>query len=105
LTQGTFANRLNVTRETVSRWERGRLNPRHALQMAMAKMTSTHSNNAGKQHIRPRDIDRLRKKLGLTQAQFAMLLHTTRFTVLRWESGVQSPHSISIGMMNVWNLD
>ena len=99
LTQGIFADRLKVTRETVSRWESGRLKPRQALQIAMAQMTSTDANGAGKQRIRAKDVVRLRRELRLTQSQFGLLLHTTRFTVLRWESGLNAPHPASVEVM------
>jgi DNA-binding transcriptional regulator YiaG len=40
------------------------------------------------------DVQRLRKRLGLTQAKFARLLGVHRVSVARWESGaskVQAP--------------
>lgn len=37
------------------------------------------------------EIKTLRKKLGLTQAEFAVKLGVAEFTVRRWEKGVTSP--------------
>lgn len=37
--------------------------------------------------MRARDVNRTRRRLGLTQAQFAALLGVTRVTVARWETG------------------
>jgi DNA-binding transcriptional regulator YiaG len=38
--------------------------------------------------MRAKDVQRLRKRLGLTQARFGRLLGVHRVTVARWESGV-----------------
>jgi DNA-binding transcriptional regulator YiaG len=37
--------------------------------------------------MRAGDINRIRRRLALTQAQFAALLGVTRVTVARWEIG------------------
>jgi len=37
--------------------------------------------------MRARDVQRIRRRLGLTQADFAVLLGVTRVTVARWETG------------------
>lgn len=42
----------------------------------------------------PTGIKRLRKKLGLTQAEFAEKLGTGRVQVTRWENGTHKPSRI-----------
>jgi len=37
-----------------------------------------------------------KKKLKLTQAQFAKILRVSRETIARWESGGQHPHAVFI---------
>jgi len=37
--------------------------------------------------MKPSDVKRIRKELGVTGAELAKMLKTTRITVWRWESG------------------
>ena len=41
------------------------------------------------------NIKKLRKKLGLTQAEFAVRLGVAEYTVRRWESGATSPSRLA----------
>jgi len=54
-----------------------------ALQLAMPRRYQTGA------HLRPEQIKRMRKALGLTQPQLAEALGTTRQTVSNWERGVK----------------
>lgn len=49
--------------------------------------------------LTPREIRRLRGSLGMTQAQFAMLLNTHSTTVSRWEAEPQ------VAAPDAWQLD
>jgi len=41
------------------------------------------------------NIKKLREKLGLTQAEFAVSLGVAEYTVRRWESGAASPSRLA----------
>ena len=45
--------------------------------------------------MNPRDVRKLRAQLGLTQAQLAAKLGTTRQQVTRWENGKHRPGRMS----------
>lgn len=46
--------------------------------------------------MKPRQIKKLRLKLGLTQEQFASRLGVTFVTVNRWEAGKVAPSSLAL---------
>ena len=45
------------------------------------------------------DVRQLRKRIGLTQEQFAERLHVTPLTVLRWESGQSTPRPLALAKL------
>ncbi len=49
-----------------------------------------------KRTMTPKDIKRLRERLGMTQEQFAERLGVARETVARWEIGANAPRGLSL---------
>lgn len=47
----------------------------------------------------PREIKRLRGSVGMTQAQFGLMVHANPTTVSRWESGKTSPSAWHVSIM------
>ena len=51
------------------------------------------------------DVRQLRKRMGLTQEQFAQRLHVTPLTVLRWESGQTTPRPLALEKLRELELE
>lgn len=51
-------------------------------------------------NISSMDIRKLRKKLGLTQVEFAERLGVSSMTVKRWEAGTARPSQLAIRQLN-----
>jgi DNA-binding transcriptional regulator YiaG len=45
------------------------------------------------------EIKKIRERLGLTQEQFAPLVHANRVTVARWETGVSKPRGVYVAIL------
>jgi DNA-binding transcriptional regulator YiaG len=100
LSQGQFGAMLHVTRETVARWENGSQKPIRALAAAMEQMGPQQHRAPTAYHLTPFRIKDLRKKLRLSQKQFAERLKVRRETVARWEAGIQLPHPVYVSALN-----
>jgi DNA-binding transcriptional regulator YiaG len=46
------------------------------------------------------EIKKIRERLGLTQEQFAPLVHVDRVTVARWETGASKPRGVYVAFLN-----
>jgi len=52
-------------------------------------------------HYKPKDIQRIRKKLHVSQAVFAHLLNTKITTVQKWERGVNEPNGPASRLLQI----
>jgi len=99
LKQGQFAGMLHVRRETVVRWERGKMKPQRVFETILRQIHYSRPRPVTVIPMTPRLLKRWRLKLGVSQTKLAELLHVTRYTVVRWEAGTQSPHPALVAAM------
>jgi putative transcriptional regulator len=51
--------------------------------------------------LTPEEIRELRVREGLTQADFAMYLNTTRSVIDQWESGAKKPNGVELKLLDL----
>ena len=99
LTQQDAAKLLEVSPVTIAAWETGRSNPREqnlAKIVALRSMSQAEVDEAlGRENVpkpmKPEQIQALRNRLGLTQADLAKLADASTASVTAWESGKTTP--------------
>ncbi len=95
LTQQELARLIEVSAAAVASWETGKSRPRRsnlAQIITLRAMSPAEVDEAlGREHVSPSvapaEIKRLRKRLGLTQAELARLVEVSGATVAAWEIG------------------
>ncbi len=96
LTQAAFAKKLDTSGASVCLWEKGR-NPIPArfipkLDALVRPPPPPRTAKPGKKlQLTPSEIAGLRRKLGLTQTEFAKRLGVSQMTVCNWEKGKSAP--------------
>jgi DNA-binding transcriptional regulator YiaG len=99
LTQEELAKLLEVSPVTVTAWETAKSKPRASnlaqivtlRGMDQAVVDKALGRQPAPGPMKPAQIKRLRRKLGLTQADFARLLDVSGAAVTAWETGKTSP--------------
>src|SRR5687767_7125483 len=82
---------IEGAREALSH-KRGKL---RGARVTRAKVTVRRVTVVPPQHYRERDIQRVRERLGLSQAVFADLLGASVSTVRAWERGARAPSEMA----------
>ena len=52
-------------------------------------------------NISPRDVERLRSKLGVSQAMFAAMLNVPTVTAISWEKGRRKPSGAALRLLQI----
>ena len=98
LTQQTVATQWGVRPETVTSWELGRSQPSAAVpghhRLPRRRRPATLGDPPGK-------AARLRRRLGLTQADFAARVGQDEHQICRWEKGRLRPHPWIAGRLDL----
>ncbi|MBI5184797.1 MAG: helix-turn-helix domain-containing protein [Nitrospinae bacterium] len=100
LSRKDFARQLDVSLGAVVAWERGRFLPRPRVQeritsLAVAGVSTKKNGDSPNQQagLKPSQIKKTRKKLKLSQKDFARRLNVSTGAVAGWEGGKYSPRS------------
>jgi DNA-binding transcriptional regulator YiaG len=84
-----------VSRAVVSDWERGKASLPPAAVHALQGLVAARLDRGERAPLLGRDIARIRKALGMTQADFATALGVSEIAVRKWEQRGDEPLAAS----------